>query len=59
MLPIEEVAREYLKYCVDFDNPPINTKYVLESMYKMNNEKLWKKEFGAEVFEAEKLEQIW
>ncbi|XP_055298646.1 tRNA-dihydrouridine(20) synthase [NAD(P)+]-like isoform X3 [Sitodiplosis mosellana] len=58
LLPIDEVARDYLKMCVDFDNPAINTKFVLETMYKLNNDKISKKEFGREFLDAEKLDQI-
>lgn len=59
MLPIEEVARDYLKYCVDYDNSTANSKYVLGKMYKMNNDCLMKKKFNRDFESAEKMEQIW
>ena len=59
LLPIDEVAHDYLKYCVDYDNSVANTKYVLGKMYKLNNDKLQRKKFGREVEDAETLELIW
>lgn len=59
LLPIDEVAQDYLKFCVDYDNSIGNTKYVLGKMYKLNNERLQKKKYGREVEDSEKLEQIW
>ncbi|XP_055298645.1 tRNA-dihydrouridine(20) synthase [NAD(P)+]-like isoform X2 [Sitodiplosis mosellana] len=58
LLSIDDVAHDYLKYCVDYDNSVANTKYVLGKMYNLNDDKLQKKKFGREVEDAEKLEQI-
>lgn len=58
-LSLEEVATEYLKLCVQYDNSVANTKYVLGKMYKYNNQDLMKKKFNREFENAQSLEQIW
>lgn len=59
LLPLEEVAVEYLKLCVDYDNSVGNTKYVLGKIYKFNNQDLMKKKFNREFENAESLEKLW
>lgn len=59
LLPFEDVIKEYLKLCVDYDNSVGNTKYTIEKMYKLNGEKIQKKKFGRDFENAETLEQIW
>lgn len=59
LLSLEEIARDYLKLCVDYDNSVANTKYVLGKMYKLNHEDLMKKKFNRDFESAESLEQIW
>lgn len=57
-LPIDDVAREYLKLCIDFDNSVLNTKYALAKMYRPVK-KIQKTPIGRMFEDAESLEQIW
>lgn len=57
-LPIDDVAREYLKICVDYDNSVSNTKYTLSTMYRPVK-KIQKSPMGRLFDDTESLEQIW
>lgn len=58
MLGLEELAKEYLKFCIDYDNSVANTKFVLGKMYKYNGDNLMNKKFNREFEAAESLVQI-
>lgn len=57
-LPIDEVALEYLKLCVDFDNSVANTRYSLGTMYKPLK-KIQKTPLGRQFDDTNSLEEIW
>lgn len=59
LLPIEQLAKEYLKLCIDFDNSVANSKYAVGKMYKYNDQKIQKMKFGREFTDAENLDQVW
>lgn len=59
LLSVEDVMKDYLKLCVDYDNSVGNTKYTIEKMYKLNGDKIQKKKFSRDFENAETLEQIW
>ncbi|XP_063977613.1 tRNA-dihydrouridine(20) synthase [NAD(P)+]-like [Diachasmimorpha longicaudata] len=54
LLPIEDVIKSYLKYAIDFDNSPSNTKYCVQNILRELQESLMGKQFLA----AQSLEQI-
>lgn len=58
LLPLEELAQEYLKFCIEYDNSVANTKFVLGKMYKYNDDSLMKKKFNRDFESAESLVQI-
>lgn len=58
MLPLEEMAQEYFKFCIDYDNSVANTKFVLGKMYKYNGDSLMNKKFNREFEAAESLIQL-
>lgn len=55
MIDLEEVIKEYLKYAVDYDNAPSNTKYCVQNMLK----ELQETPRGKKFLECQTLEQIW
>lgn len=54
LLPIEDVIKAYLKYAVDFDNAPSNTKYCVQNILR----ELQETPKGKAFLEAQTLEQI-
>lgn len=58
LLPLEEVAQEYLKFCIEYDNSVANTKFMLGKMYKYNGDNLMNKKFNRDFEAAESLVQI-
>lgn len=38
----DEIIREYLKVCVDYDNNVLNTKYSIELLYTMNRKNIFR-----------------
>lgn len=57
-LPIEDVLREYLKTCVDFDNPILNTKYSIIKMFS-TTKKISKTSYKQQFEDATTLEELW
>lgn len=55
MLPMEDVIKAYLKYAVDYDNPPANTKYCVQNILR----ELQDSPLGRRFLEAQTLEKIW
>ncbi|GLG92361.1 tRNA-dihydrouridine synthase 2-like protein [Gryllus bimaculatus] len=53
-LPLDEVIKSYLKYAVDFDNAPANTKYCIQNMLR----ELQETPRGKKFLEAQTLEQM-
>lgn len=58
LLSLHDLAQEYLKFCIDYDNSVANTKFVLGKMYKYNGDNLMNKKFNREFESAESLVQI-
>ncbi|CAH1183328.1 unnamed protein product [Phaedon cochleariae] len=54
MKHLEEVIKDYLKYAVDYDNSPCNTKYCVQNMLK----ELQETPRGKKFLECQTLEQI-
>lgn len=54
-LPLDEVIRNYLKYAVDYDNSPSNTKYCIQNMLR----ELQETEKGKQFLEAQTLQKMW
>ncbi|XP_015588531.1 tRNA-dihydrouridine(20) synthase [NAD(P)+]-like [Cephus cinctus] len=54
ILPIEDVIKAYLKYAVDYDNSPSNTKYCVQNILR----DLQETPFGRKFLNAQTLEQI-
>lgn len=54
-LPIETVIREYLKYAIDYDNTPANSKYCIQNILK----ELQETPLGKKFLESHTMEQIW
>ncbi|XP_046736770.1 tRNA-dihydrouridine(20) synthase [NAD(P)+]-like [Diprion similis] len=54
ILPIEDVIRSYLKYAVDYDNAPSNTKYCIQNILR----ELQETPKGKTFLEAQTLQQI-
>lgn len=55
LLPIDDVIKDYLKYCIDYDNSPSNTKYCVQNILR----ELQETPRGKAFLEAQTLEQIW
>lgn len=55
LLDLENVIVDYLKYAVDYDNSPSNTKYCVQNMLK----ELQETPRGKRFLECQTLEQIW
>lgn len=55
LLNIETVIEQYLKYAVDYDNSPSNTKYCIQNILK----ELQETPRGKKFLECQTLEQIW
>lgn len=55
LLPIDVVIKSYLKYAIDYDNSPSNTKYCIQNIIR----ELQDTPFGKEFLKAQTLEQIW
>lgn len=55
MLNREEVIREYLKICVDFDNSTPNTKYCVQNILREQQES----PIGKATLRAQTLLQLW
>ncbi|KAG8038649.1 hypothetical protein G9C98_007356 [Cotesia typhae] len=54
LLPIDVVIKSYLKYAIDYDNSPSNTKYCIQNIIR----ELQDTPFGKEFLKAQTLEQI-
>jgi len=54
-LPMENVIKAYLKYAVDYDNSPSNTKYCVQNILR----ELQDSPLGRKFLDAQTLEQIW
>lgn len=59
LIPVDEVAREYLKLSVDYDESFVNVKYFLEKLYRANRKKVRKLEFAEKFDDAKDLAGIW
>jgi len=55
LLPMEDVIKAYLKYAVDYDNSPSNTKYCVQNILR----ELQDSPLGRKFLDAQTLEQIW
>lgn len=55
MKELDDVIKDYLKYAVDYDNSPNNTKYCVQNMLK----ELQETPMGKKFLECQTLEQIW
>ncbi|XP_049857294.1 tRNA-dihydrouridine(20) synthase [NAD(P)+]-like [Schistocerca gregaria] len=53
-LPLDDVIRAYLKYAVDYDNSPSNTKYCVQNMLR----ELQETPLGKKFLEMQTLDQI-
>ncbi|KAJ9578807.1 hypothetical protein L9F63_004957 [Diploptera punctata] len=54
LLPLDEVISSYLRYSVDYDNSPANTKYCIQNMLK----ELQETPRGKKFLEAQTLQQM-
>ncbi|KAK9300601.1 hypothetical protein QLX08_006756 [Tetragonisca angustula] len=54
LLPMEDVIKSYLKYAVDCDNPPSNTKYCIQNILREQQEST----LGRKFLNSQTLEQI-
>ncbi|XP_076757009.1 dihydrouridine synthase 2 [Xylocopa sonorina] len=54
LLPMEDVIKSYLKYAVDCDNPPSNTKYCIQNILREQQES----PLGRKFLNSQTLEQI-
>ncbi|KAF3425152.1 hypothetical protein E2986_08784 [Frieseomelitta varia] len=54
LLPMEDVIKSYLKYAVDCDNPPSNTKYCIQNILREQQESI----LGRKFLNSQTLEQI-
>lgn len=52
---LDDVIVDYLKYCVNYDNTPTNTKYGVQNMLK----ELQETPRGKKFLECQTMEQIW
>lgn len=55
LLPMDDVIKAYLKYSVDYDNSPSNTKYCVQNILK----ELQETPRGKTFLECQTMEQIW
>lgn len=55
LLPIDDVIKSYLKYAVDYDNSPSNTKYCVQNIIR----ELQETPLGKKFLSSQTLEQIW
>lgn len=55
VLQMDEVIKSYLKYSVDFDNPPSNSKYCVQNILK----ELQETPRGKKFLDCQTMEQIW
>lgn len=55
LLPMEDVIKSYLKYAVDCDNSPSNTKYCIQNILREQQEST----LGKKFLSSQTLEQIW
>lgn len=53
--PLDDVIKAYLKYAVDYDNSPSNSKYCVQNMLR----ELQDTEKGKKFLETQTLQQIW
>lgn len=51
---IHTLIKQYLKYAIDYDNPPANTKYCIQNILK----ELQETPLGKKFLEAQTLDQI-
>lgn len=54
-LPMEDVIKSYLKYAIDYDNSPSNTKYCVQNILR----ELQDSPLGRKFLDAQTLERIW
>ncbi|KAG7202372.1 hypothetical protein KM043_018695 [Ampulex compressa] len=54
LLPMEDVIKSYLKYAVDYDNPPSNTKYCVQNILREHQES----SLGRKFLSSQTMEQI-
>lgn len=59
LLDRDDIIREYLKVCVDYDNTVLNTKYAIELLYSMNGKSIFRTDFREAYEKADKLEKLW
>lgn len=59
LIPVDEVAHEYLKLSVDYDESVVNVKYFLEKLYKANGKRVRKLKFAKDFDDAKDLAGIW
>lgn len=55
LLPLDDVITSYLKYCIDYDNAPSNSKYCVQNILK----ELQETPRGKKFLECQTLETIW
>lgn len=55
LLPLQDVIKEYLKICVEYDNHQSNTKYCIQNMLR----ELQESDLGKKFLEAQTMEQLW
>lgn len=55
LLPMDDVIKAYLKYAVDYDNSPSNTKYCIQNILR----ELQDTPLGRQFLETQTLEKIW
>lgn len=59
LLDRDEIIREYLKVCVDYDNTVLNTKYAIELLYSMNGKSIFRTDIREAYEKAQLLEDLW
>lgn len=55
LLPMEDIIKAYLKYAIDYDNAPSNTKYCVQNIIR----DLQESPLGKKFLASQTLEQIW
>lgn len=55
LLQLDDVITEYLKLCIDYDNPPTNSKYCVQMMLR----ELQETPRGKQFLETQTLEDVW
>lgn len=55
----DDIIREYLKVCVDYDNTVLNTKYSIELLYTMNRKNIFRTNMREAYEKAQNLEELW